>query len=236
MIKKALVTGASSGIGLATALSLGKAGWQVTGVARNFNAQQKGVMRCIELDLSQLDVLQKQLDAGVLDAEGGDYDCVILGAGAGLFGGLEQFSYQQIQNTVNLNLLSQIYLCKYFLPNFRHAGGKDIVLIGSESALRGAKQGSVYCATKFALRGFAQSLRADLATADVRVMLLNAGPVDTEFFRELHFTPRSGARFVIQPESVAEAIFNALALPRNVVQEEILLQPVLRAFDKKPVG
>ena len=110
-------------------------------------------------------------------------------------------------------------------------GDGDIVLLGSESALQGGKAGEVYCASKFALRGLAQSLRKD--NPSMRVILVNPGPVDSDFFDDLDFAPQAGSEFSIAPESVAQAIDNALSLPSNAVTEEINRQPLKRSFSKK---
>jgi len=79
----------------------------------------------------------------------------------------------------------------------------------------------------------AQSLRADCSTANIRVMLLNPGPVASDFFDELNFEPQQGEEFEIPPESVAEAIMCALNQARSVVVDEINMQPIKRSFSKK---
>jgi len=105
--------------------------------------------------------------------------------------------------------------------------------VQSESGLQGAKAGSVYCATKFAIRGLAQSLRADCSTSDIRIMLVNPGPVDSDFFDALDFAPQDGREFVIPASAVADAVSSALSQPRSVVVDEVNLQPIKRSFRKK---
>ncbi|RBP48279.1 SDR family oxidoreductase [Arenicella xantha] len=226
--KSALITGASSGIGLATAKQLLAAGYSVSGIARDFSDVETIGMDTHSFDLSKLDALPSFLKQANLPA-----DVLILNAGYGQFGGIEQFSHAQIRKMVDTNLVSHFYLLKHYLPIFKQRGHGDIVLIGSESALQGARAGAVYCATKFALRGLAQSLRADCSTSNIRVMLVNPGPVDSDFFDQLDFAPQLGNEFVIEPESVAQAILHTLAQPRNVVVDEINLQPIKRSFRKK---
>ncbi len=223
----ALITGASSGIGLACAEALVDRSVAVTGLARDFT----GVRAVFEkqlCDLSDLDALTAQL-ADLPTSLG----ALILNAGLGQFGGLEQFSHSQIRNLINTNLVSNLFLLKHFLPMLKRQGGGDIVLLGSESALQGAKAGAVYCASKFAIRGLAQSLRADTSTSNIRVHLINPGPVDTEFFDDLNFSPQQGQEFVLNSADVAAAIIHALDQPRHVVCDEINLQPMKRSFRKK---
>lgn len=231
-MKSALVTGASSGIGYAVAQRLHQAGWQIEGIARDFSSMDTSFMRTHSVDLSQLDALPGMLEKLEIPAP----DCLVLAAGAGVFGGVEQLSYAQIQSNIALNLTSNLFLIKHFLPLFKKLGGRDIVLIGSEASLRGAKQGAVYCAGKFGLRGFAQSLRADCANKDIRVILVNPGPTASAFHDDLHFEPMPGDDFLLSAKTVAETVCGAIDLPRNTVQEEINVQPIKRAFrSKKPL-
>jgi NADP-dependent 3-hydroxy acid dehydrogenase YdfG len=230
-MKRVLITGASSGIGLATAKEFVKHGSKVTGLGRDFSDCDCPEIDQISIDLSDLDGLVGRLKSETFAAD--SYDCLVLNAGYGRFGGIEQFSYVQIRHLIDTNLVSNLYLLKHFLAEFKRSGGKDIVLIGSESALSGAKQGAVYCASKFAIRGLAQSLRADCAQADVRVILINPGAVASDFFEDLHFEPVAGAEFSLNCDTIADAIMNALSQPRTAVIEEINIQPMKRAFTKK---
>ena len=232
MNRSVLITGGSSGIGLSLAKLMSEQGDDVAAIARDYSkVLDASSFVQHELDLSELDALPRKLKntQGLNKA----FDVLILNAGYGRFGGLEQFSHEQIRHLVDTNLVSNLFLIKHFLPLMKAQGGGDIVLIGSESALQGAKAGSVYCATKFALRGLAQSLRADCSTSNIRVMLINPGPVDSDFFDDLNFKPQDGEAFTLDSSDVAISIIHALDQPRNVVCDEINLQPIKRSFQKK---
>lgn len=226
MTNSVLISGASSGIGLATAQCMLAQGCKVHGLARDFSSTNCEGLEQIVCDLSELDDLPKKL-AQIQVVP----NVLVLNAGYGRFGSLEQFSHQQIRHLVDTNLVSNLFLLKHFLPLMKTNGGGDVVLIGSESALQGGKAGAVYCATKFALRGLAQSLRKD--NPNMRIILVNPGPVDSNFFDDLDFTPQAGSEFAISPETVAEAIAHALSQPANTVTEEINIQPLKRSFKKK---
>lgn len=226
--RHALITGASSGIGLAIARSLVTQGYELDGIARDFSRTDFEQMHQHAIDLSDLDSLPV-----ALKQIGATPDVLVLNAGYGQFGGLEQFSHQQIRKLVDTNLVSNLFLIKHFLPLMKQRGSGDIVLIGSESGLQGAKAGSVYCATKFAVRGLAQSLRADCSNNDIRVMLINPGPVGSEFFDSLNFEPQEGEEFAMPASAVADAVTAALSQPRTVVVDEVNLQPLKRSFRKK---
>jgi len=221
-----LITGASSGIGLATAHLMLSQGCSVQGLARDFSSTDCPDMEQYICDLSDLDVLPE-----TLAKISGVPNTLILNAGYGRFGGLEQFSHQQIRHLMDTNLVSNLFILKHFLPLMKSNGGGDIVIVGSESAIQGGKAGAVYCASKFALRGLAQSLRKD--NSELRTLLINPGPVDSDFFDNLDFAPQPGSEFVLAPETVAQAIVNALSLPANTVSEEINIQPLKRSFKKK---
>jgi len=226
--KNALITGASSGIGLAISRALFEEGYAVTGVARDFSKLEFDELNKVQIDLSLIDHLADSLSQFTQSPS-----VLALNAGYGQFGGVEQFSHKQIRRLVDTNLVSTLFLVKHFLPRMKQNGGGDIVLMGSESSLNGAKAGAVYCATKFAIRGLAQSLRADCSTANIRVILVNPGPVESSFFDELNFEPQEGDEFVIPTESVAKAIVSALNQPRSVVVDEVNIQPIKRSFKKK---
>ena len=222
---RALVSGASSGIGAAICRSLKQQGYHLTGIGRDFSDSGDEIDRKWVLDLCDLDALERALRANK-----NEFDLLVLAAGYGDFGGLEQFSYSQITRLINANLIANLYLCKRFMPGMKQTNFGDIVLIGSESALSGARAGSIYCASKFAIRGFAQSLRADCSNANIRVLLCNPGPVDTPFFDQLDFRPMQGREFSIDASDIAQAISAALNQPRHVVTEEIQIQPLKRSF------
>lgn len=230
-MKKVLITGASSGIGLAAAKLLLEQGMQITGIGRDFTKQKAVDLEEVLLDLGDLQLLSEELKSNA--ALNQDFDILVLNAGYGRFGGLENFSHAQMRHLIDTNLVSNLFLLKHFLPRFKQQGAKDIVLIGSESALQGAKQGALYCASKFALRGLSQSLRADCVDSDIRVVLINPGPVDTKFFDQLHFMPEPGSEYSISADTVAETILNVLNQDRGTVTEEINMQPAKRVFRKK---
>ena len=233
MSRSVLITGGSSGIGLSLAnLMSDGGGYQVTSIARNYsNIDSVHNIDQQQLDLSKIDKLPEYLKNNAQLNKA--FDVLVLNAGYGRFGGLEQFSHNQIRHLIDTNLVSNLFLIKHYLPLMKAQGSGDIVLVGSESAIQGAKAGTVYCATKFAIRGLAQSLRADCVASNIRVILLNPGPVDSDFFDELNFEPQDGEEFTLTCLDVARATLNALEQPRNVVCEEINLQPMKRSFQKK---
>lgn len=223
--KTILVTGASSGIGRACTTLLLERGYAVIGVARNFDkfpcADPRFTARA--LDLSDLDALPAQLDR--LLAARPVIDGAICCAGRGRFGSLEEFSYAQIRDLLELNLTSQVYLARALLPAMKQRCSGDIIFIGSEAALSGGKRGAVYSAAKFGLRGLAQSLRQECAASGVRIGIINPGMVSTAFFDGLDFRPGDAPENYVLPEDVAQAALLVLETRGGTVFDEINLSP-----------
>ena len=231
--RKIVVSGCSSGIGLAICQQLLVAGHQVIGIARD--PGRGGIDHAAfipwELDLADLGQLPGRLAQLVKTHP--DIDGVVANAGRGQFGGLEEFSYAQIDQLLDLNLRSQIYLTRALLPSLRKQPQGDFIFIGSESALAGGRHGAVYSASKAALRGFAQALRGECSRSGVRVSLINPGMVRTPFFESLDFAPGADASHAITPEVVAETVLMVLGAAPHAVFDEINLSPLKKVIQKK---
>ena len=137
--------------------------------------------RPVPLDLAQVSALPDVLSQ--LAKTYAEVTGLVCCAGRGRFGSLEEFAYREIRELVDLNLISQMYVVRAFMPVIKRNGGGDVVLMGSEAALSGGRYGAVYSATKFAVRGFAQALRHECAAANVRITIVNPGMVRTGIFR-----------------------------------------------------
>jgi 3-hydroxy acid dehydrogenase/malonic semialdehyde reductase len=221
-----LVTGASSGIGRAIARNLLNQGHHVIGLSRDrtrFTRPMAGFSP-VQLDLSQLHELPQKLRE--LAQAFPDIDAVVFSAGRGQFGSVEEFSYEQIEALMTINFTSQAFLTRALLPSLKRKTRSDLIFIGSEAALKGSRKGAVYCASKFAVRGFTQALREECGRSNVRVCLINPGMVKTEFFEQLSFEPGDEASNYLVPEDVAETVAYVLNSRTQIVIDEINLNPL----------
>ena len=157
MKRTVLVTGASSGIGRTLCEALAGRGDEVVGLARDFSKFPDAATRLVAhyaIDLSDLNSLASHLR--VLTTAHPAIDAIICNAGYGRFGHLEQFSFDQISRLMDVNFTSHACLVRACLPLMKAHKRGDIIFMGSDAALRGGQRGAVYCASKFAMRGFAQ--------------------------------------------------------------------------------
>jgi short-subunit dehydrogenase len=220
-----VVTGASSGIGRATASRLLENDYHVIGIARDFSKcpVDSKQFTTLELDLSRLDELPARLDELARDQP--SISGLVCCAGSGRFGSLEEFSFEQIRELIDLNLTSQVYVVRALLPAMKRRQAGTIILMGSEAALAGGKRGAVYSAAKFGLRGLAQSLRQECASSDLRVSIINPGMVKTGFFDTLDFRPGDAHDNYILPEDVAAVVLEVIETRSGTVIDEINLSP-----------
>lgn len=228
-----LVTGASSGIGKATTEKLLQLGHRVIGVSRNLKrlAYESDQFYGVAIDLSDLIKLPEQIKA--LEKHYPEIDAVIFSAGMGKFGSLEEFSYSQIENFLNINFTSQAFLARGLISGLKQKPYSDLIFIGSEAALKGNRKGTIYCASKFALRGFTQALREECAKSNVRVSLINPGMVKTAFFNPLSFEPGEASNQHLFAEDVADAVCYILNARPGIVIDEINLNPANKVVKAK---
>jgi 3-hydroxy acid dehydrogenase/malonic semialdehyde reductase len=221
-----LVTGASSGIGRAIARNLLLQGHHVIGVSRDRSkfTRQMDNFTAVQLDLNRLNELPQKIRE--LEQMFPEIDVVIFCAGRGQFGSVEEFSFTQIENLMTINFTSQAFLVRALLPALKRKAHSDLIFIGSEAALKGSRRGAMYCAAKFAVRGFTQALREECGKSNVRVCLINPGMVKTAFFEQLSFEPGDDQSNFIEPEDVAEAVSYVLNSRAQIVIDEINLSPL----------
>lgn len=229
-----VITGASSGIGLAMSNTLLEQGYRVLGIARNFDRAsiEHKNFSAESLDMSDMDNLPDQI-AELVARIDLPVKALINNAGLGKMGFLEQLSIRDMRSLMDVNFMSHVIVTKAFLPTLKKQGYGDIVFTGSEAALKGSRQGSIYCASKFAIRGFAQALREECGKSGVRVTLINPGAVRTPFFDDLHFEPGAEPENAIEAEDIAKMLLTVIEARPGTVFEEITLSPLNHVWQRK---
>ena len=222
--KTALVTGASAGIGWATAIALARHGANIVVTARREDRLRQ---LCEETksfgshaifhagDAAEESTAQQTIALAIKAF--GHLDILINNAGAGNYKNLVDTSAEDYDALMNANMRSGFLFSRYAVPHMIEQKSGTILFISSVAGLQGAPGESVYCATKFAQSGFAQSLDAELRKHNIKVGTIFSGGVKTAFAIG-HGRTEEGIRNsrMMDPAEVAEAIVFACLQPPNI--------------------
>lgn len=229
----AVITGASSGIGAATARALSANGYRVALLARRADriralADELGAGAiAIEADVTDRDALVAAADR--VQRELGGADVLVNNAGVMLLGPFSSEQRADYRQMVEVNLLGAITATEVFLAQMQDGGG-DIVNISSVAGRTARSGNAVYAATKWGINGFSESLRQQLLP-EVRVTVIEPGAVATELPTHItHAETRQGTENLydtvqVTAEDVAEVIAFAVTRPRHFAINEILVRP-----------
>ena len=231
--KRAIVTGASSGIGEATVKQLREAGVRVAGGARRVDAIDADV--ALELDVTDRASCASFLERALEELGGVD----ILVNNAGLALGREPFvesTEEDEQTIIETNISGLVRITRLALPHLEHGG--HIVNMGSIAAIWPYEKGTLYCLSKAAVHAFSRALREDLLGQPIRVTTIAPGLVETDFSRVRFGGDEDKARAVysnvalggpMRAEDVADCILFALTRPPNVNVDEIVVMALAQA-------
>lgn len=182
-----LITGTSSGIGLSTAVAAAGAGYQVVATLRNPDSggslTAAAAAAGVELDVRTLDVTEADSIQDCIDgivADHGSLDVLVNNAGAGYVGTIENVSMEDMRRVMETNYFSVVAMTKAAMPHLRASGGR-VISVSSVGGAVGQPFNEAYCAAKFAVEGFLESLAPVAATVGVLVSIIEPGPVTTEF-------------------------------------------------------
>jgi 3-hydroxy acid dehydrogenase/malonic semialdehyde reductase len=223
--KTAIVTGASSGIGQATARALKEAGVRVAGGARRVDRLETDVK--LELDVTDPQSSERFVSTAV--AELGGLDILFYNAGLALGRAPFTDSTEEDEEAVfNTNVNGLVRITRLCLPHIRDGG--HIVNMGSIAGRQAYENGATYVTSKFAVRGFTYALREDLLGRPVRITTVDAGLVETEFsiVRFKGDTEKANAVYKgVDPlvaEDISDCVMWALTRPWHVNIDEIVVK------------
>lgn len=230
--RRALITGASSGIGRSTALAFAKAGIDVALVSRSLD-QLEGVAAEIRhhgghasvysIDLAAVAAVQAQITA--LLNEFGPVDILINNAGMGYTGSLTDTSLEDWQRVFDLNVASILQCIQAILPGMRDRQQGVIVNVASIAAHQAFPGWGAYCASKAALLALSKVLAAEERTNGIRVVTVSPGAVNTPIWDTATVQADFDRSAMLTPDIVADSILHAVQLPSSAVIEELVIMP-----------
>ena len=239
--KVALVTGASSGIGEATAIALAQAGATVAVSARRADRLTGLVTRIEALGgkaLALVGDMAKEADAvkAVEDtvAQLGRIDILINSAGIMESGGIENASLDLYRKVIDINLMGTVYTSQAAVPHMLKQGVGDIVTISSLAGRKGGPMTNAYSASKHAVNSMTDAMRQELGDRNIRVSILMPGATKTEVGDSITdpnwraaiqaHVAKDGA---VLPEEIGQTLVFMLSMPRNVNISEICVRPTI---------
>jgi NAD(P)-dependent dehydrogenase (short-subunit alcohol dehydrogenase family) len=172
-----LVTGASSGIGRAVAVRLAGSGFTVYGASRSGSGPKMDSLTNVQMDVTKVDSVVRVLNE--IDKNHGALHAVINSAGLGMLGSLEDSTTEEIQMLFETNLIGVHHVCMRSLHLLRRTGNGYIINITSMAAQMGLPYRGVYCASKFAVEGYSESLSQEVACEGIHVVIVEPGDVRT---------------------------------------------------------
>ncbi len=184
MKKTILITGTSSGIGKASVLEFAKNGWNVAATQRTpeketaFNTIQN--VKLYALDVTQPESIQNALEA--IKKDFGTINVVLNNAGFGVDGAFEAMSDEVVQKQFDTNVFGLMRVTREAIKLMREQGGGTIIQISSMGGKITFPLYSIYHATKFAVEGFTESLQYELAQFNIKLKIVEPGPIKTEFY------------------------------------------------------
>ena len=233
-MKTAVVTGAGSGVGRATALALASAGWSVALVGRREDALAE--TKALAGSVARVVAFPCDIgDAGAVAAMGsrvlaefGEVEALVNAAGTNApKRSLEVLSSDDFHAIMNANLNGAYNCVQAFLPGMRARGrGTILNVISDAGKVASAKAGPAYVMSKFGLSGLTQSINAEERDRGIRAIGLFPGDIDTALLQKRPTPPSADALAkMMRPEDVARCIVFCLELPQHVVVEEMLVRP-----------
>jgi NADP-dependent 3-hydroxy acid dehydrogenase YdfG len=228
--KLIIITGASKGIGLATAKTLLENGVKVIAWSRNRPEIEHPNFYFFETDVQSLESVGQAWKSTVATM-GKDIFGLINNAGLGIPGNLDELLVEDWHTMFRTNVDGIFYCTRLVLPEMKRQETGYIINISSTAGLNGIEGMSGYCATKYAVRGISQSLYKEVRKFGVKVTCIYPGSVQTNFFDD--FDNVQANENMIQPEDIASTILHVLQAPPNYHHVDIEVRPLMPGGKKR---
>lgn len=221
----ALITGASRGIGAATARMLGTAGVKLGLVSRS--GDDLGIRDAVGVSADVRDPAAIGAAVETVVARHGSLDILFVNAGVGAYGPILDLPPEHLDEMIEINVKGAIHTIRAALPHLLRSPAADIVTLASEAGRRGLPNEAVYCASKFAQVGLTRALDHELREHGIRCTNVCPGGVATDFAMGRGRTPDMPALAgMMRPEEVAEAVMFVLTRPRTHRILEVAFRPI----------
>ncbi|MFN5214302.1 MAG: SDR family NAD(P)-dependent oxidoreductase [Bacteroidota bacterium] len=244
MEKNILITGASSGFGLATARKFAKNGWNII-----FCGRREQRIRELEEELKSmsnikflglvLDVRNRNdVESTIASLPRAFSTLDVLINNAGLAAGLDLFDEAELddwEQMIDTNIKGLLYMSRACLPLLKQSNAPHIINIGSTAAKNIYERGNVYCASKAAVDALSQSMRIDLLKHQIKVTAIHPGAAETEFSTVRFKGDSNKASAVykgftpLKAEDIADIIYYCATLPKHVCINDLVVTPTMQA-------
>ncbi|HLS12099.1 MAG TPA: SDR family oxidoreductase [Flavobacteriaceae bacterium] len=226
--KTAIITGASGGLGEAIAAALIAKKTEVYGIARNqeklkiIQKQLGPLFHPVPLDITNGDKLTRWI---VTEFDiNNPPDILINNAGLGSFGKIDKMPTEEWLAMMDVNVKGMYLITSALTPFFKqNPYSTHIINIGSILATTARAEGSAYCATKYAVRGFSEALFKELRSENIKVTCVNPGSINTSFFKSSNIKAHQN---MLSPKDLANTIVHILETPDNMLINEITIRPL----------
>ncbi len=229
--KVVIITGASSGIGAATAIRLAKEGAIIVIASRNIKGLDtvaeairkiKGQVMSIKVDIKNEGDIKDMIS--IVKNKFGMIDAIINNAGVFYTGNIDEFDTNELDETLDINLRGLYLCCKYAAQAMKKQKKGHIINISSGAGRQGRADRSAYAASKFGVIGITEAISEELKPYNVKVTAICPGPVNTP----MHYKRKSKSELakMLNPEEVAELIAYTLSLGDNANITEVHLRPM----------
>jgi NAD(P)-dependent dehydrogenase (short-subunit alcohol dehydrogenase family) len=242
MPQTVLITGTSSGVGLAAAVEFAKLGWTVIATMRNLDGsgplREAAASAGVDVDLRQLDTTDEESVRRCIDSVArdlGTIDVLVNNAGAGFVGTLELIPFQHLRDAMETIFFGTARVTRHVLPLQRKAGSGRIISVTSASGVVGTPFNDAYCSAKFAVEGLMVSLAPVVSRFGISVSIVEPGAIESPFGEKASRPEGEGEAVAAYAEALADYrayITRTFAAPQSA--EGVAATIIQAATDDKP--
>lgn len=225
--KTVVITGAGSGLGASLAELYAKDGYHVCLLGRTIEKLQTTAQKCPggHSSVYSVDIASKKAVQQVfsdIQAEHGTIDVLVNNAGVGVFDQVENLSEDAVHQMIDINVKGTIFCTQEVLPSMKERNEGSILNIVSTAGLEGKATESVYCASKFGMRGFHESLLIELKETNIHVFGAYMGGMRTEFWDGIYDQERTAG--LMEPDDISDIIYHNAKHQNRLNVEQVVIK------------